>query len=162
MRPRSALLALAALALAVAASPAAASDASGTEESPGPAQALIASAAYPGLGQLLNGEEAKAAVIGGAEAFLVASLVLEDRQTRHALRLYEETGESRYYDRYSRHFDRRQTLIWWVVVAALYGVADAYVDAHLTGFNEPGPPFLEGDYQSGADDGLSIGIAVGF
>jgi hypothetical protein len=48
----------------------------------GPAESLVASAVYPGLGQLLNGSEHKAAIIGGVEAFLIARLVLEDRWTR--------------------------------------------------------------------------------
>ena len=58
----------------------------GALRGPGPAQALVASAAYPGLGQLLNDSEHKAAIVGGVEAFLIARLVLEDRRTRHALR----------------------------------------------------------------------------
>jgi len=117
-------------------------NASGRPNRPGPAEALAASAVYPGLGQLLNGAEPKAAVVGGAEAFLIARLVLEDRWTRHALRLYRETGRSEYFEEYSEHFDRRQTLVWWVVVAALYCVVDAYVDAHLTGFDDALPPYL--------------------
>ena len=133
---------------------------------PGPTQALAASAAYPGLGQLLNGAESKAVVLGGAEAFLIARLVLEDRRTRHSLRLYNETGEGRYFDEYSEHFDTRQTLVWWVVVAALFGIADAYVDAHLDNFDVPMPAVLEGlsaglgDEDSG--DGLRLGMAFRF
>ena len=133
---------------------------------PGPTQALAASAAYPGLGQLLNGAESKAAVLGGAEAFLIARLVLEDRRTRHSLRLYNETGEGRYFDDYSEHFDRRQTLVWWVVVAALFGLADAYVDAHLDNFDVPMPAVLEGLSAGPGDglsgDGLRLGMAFSF
>ena len=36
---------------------------------------MVASAAYPGLGQLLNGAEHKAAIVSAAEAVLVAALV---------------------------------------------------------------------------------------
>jgi len=136
----------------------------GASSGPGPAQALVASAAYPGLGQLLNDSEYKAALVGGVEAFLIARLVLEDRRTRHALRLYNETQDSRYYDEYSSSFDTRQTLIWWVVVAALYGIADAYVDAHLVSFDEIGPTSSE-DWSvapTRADGGLRIGLACRF
>ena len=133
---------------------------------PGPAQALAASATYPGLGQLLNGAEPKAAVVGGVEAFLVARLVLEDRWTRHSLRLYNETGEGRHFDAYSRHFDTRQTLMWWVIVAALFGMADAYVDAHLDSFEVSTPAGLEGEAagpassDSGGD--FRVGVALRF
>jgi hypothetical protein len=132
---------------------------------PSPAEALAASAAYPGLGQLLVGSEGKAAVIGAAEGFLVARLVLEDRWTRNALRLYKGTGDDGAYADYSRHFDTRQTLVWWVVVAALYGLADAYVDAELAGFDEPIPPYLGdalGELDQASDDGVRVGFVVRF
>lgn len=132
---------------------------------PSPAQALVASAAYPGLGQLLAGSEKKAAVIGAAEGFLVARLVLEDRWTRNALRLYKGTGEGRYYDEYSKHFDTRQALVWWVVVAALYGLGDAYVDAELRDFDEPLPTFLDsalGALDEDAGGALRVGFVVRF
>ena len=131
---------------------------------PGPAQALVASAAYPGLGQLLNGSEHKAAIVGGVEAFLISRLVLEDRRTRHALRLYRETQESVYFEEYSERFDTRQTLMWWVVVAALYGIADAYVDAHLVSFSDMTPPSFDdlSEAPGGAGGALRIGLACRF
>jgi hypothetical protein len=132
-------------------------------ESPDAVTALVASAAYPGLGQLLNGTETKAAVIGAVEAFLIVGLVVEDRRTRNSLRRYTETGDSAYFDDYSDHFDQRQTLIWWVVGAALYGLADAYVDAHLSGFDGPSPR-LEGGFGGleGGKPGVRIGLAFSF
>lgn len=99
------------------------------------ALALAASAAYPGLGQVMNRSDAKAAIVGAGEAFLIAGVILEDRRTRNALRLYHQTGRSEYYHEYSVHYDRRQSLIWWAMVVALYSIADAYVDAHLAGFD---------------------------
>ncbi len=105
--------------------------------------ALTASAVYPGLGQLLNGSEMKAAVIGAAEAFLLARLVLEDRWTRNSYRNYMETGTTAWYKEYSEHYDRRQALIWWVAIAALYSLTDAYVDAHLAGFDDALPGYLD-------------------
>jgi hypothetical protein len=125
----------------------------------------VASAAYPGLGQLLNGTEVKAAVVSAAGAFLAARLLLEDRWTRHSLRRYRETGDPDYFDDYSEHFDRRQTLMWWAIVAALYGLADAYVDAHLADFDEPISPSLEGALGGPSLDDPSafrVGVAIRF
>jgi hypothetical protein len=125
---------------------------------PGGAQALLASAAYPGT-------ELKAAVLGGAGAFLGARLLLEDRWTRHSLRRYHETGDSDYFDEYSDHFDRRQTLMWWAIVAVLYGIADAYVDAHLADFDSLVSPSLESVLgPSSPDDppAIRLGLVVTF
>ncbi len=131
----------------------------------GPAQSLIASAVYPGLGQLLNETEKKAAVVGGVEAFLIARLLLEDRWTRHSYRMYNETGRNVYFREYSKHFDARQTLLWWAAVAALYGIADAYVDAHLVGFDDLRPDLMDAwsDVPGAWDDtALRVGFACRF
>ena len=129
-------------------------------------KALAASAAYPGLGQLLNDAEPKAAVLGAVEAALIAGLVVEDRRARNSLRMYEQTGESGYYDDYSEHFDRRQALVWWAIVAVVYGLTDAYVDAHLSGFDASGAAGA-GDPDPLAFDGreageLRLGLAFRF
>ena len=129
---------------------------------PSGSQALTASAAYPGLGQLLNGSETKAAVIGAAEAFLLTRLLLEDRWTRNSYRNYAETGTAAWYNEYAEHYDRRQTLIWWVAIVALYGLTDAYVDAHLAGFDGSLPGYLDAvsiaPCQSGDELGLALSI----
>ena len=125
--------------------------------------AMFASAAYPGLGQLLNGAERKAALVSAAQVLLVAGLVVEDRRTRNALRMYEQTNDNYWFDEYSEHYDKRATLVWWVAVAALYGLADAYVDANLTGFDEPDAPAFEGSFGAGEDAGeLRLGVAMRF
>lgn len=135
----------------------------GEGEGPSGAAAMAASAVYPGLGQLLNGKEHKSAVLSAVEVLLVAGLLVEDRRTRNALRLYEQTGDEDYFDDYSEHYDRRQTLVWWVVIAALYGLTDAYVDAHLADFEVApagsGDPFSAGT-EYGA--GLRVSLAVRF
>lgn len=124
--------------------------------------AMVASAAYPGLGQLLNGKESKAAIISVVETFIVAGLIIEDRRARNSLRLYKQTSDDRYYDDYSEHFDRRQTLIWWAAVAALYGLADAYVDAHLAGFDDSPAPRVESSFGADGNGGGEFRVALAF
>jgi hypothetical protein len=124
-------------------------------ERPSGTSVMLASAVYPGLGQLMNGAETKSAVVSAVEALLVTGLLVEDRRTRNAFRLYEETGASEFYDDYSQHYDRRQALIWWVALAALYGLTDAYVDANLADFDSlpvfvPESPFETSD-RNGAE-----------
>lgn len=130
-------------------------------ERPGGATVLLASAAYPGLGQLVNGSETRAAVLGVAEGFMIARLILEDRRTRNSYRLYQETGEASYFEDYSGHFDTRQTLVWWTIILALYSIADAYVDANMAGFDEPVSPYLERAGVSG-ESGVRVGLALRF
>jgi len=106
------------------------------------------------LGQLLNGTEYKAAIVCAVETFLVAGLVVEDRRARNSLRLYKQTSDGRHYDEYSKHFDNRQTLVWWAAIAALYGLVDAYVDAQLAGFDDPAVPHVESSF---GGDGVGSG-----
>ena len=131
---------------------------------PGATTAMVASAVYPGLGQLLNGTEYKAAIVCAVETFLVAGLVVEDRRARNSLRLYKQTSDERYYDEYSEHFDNRQTLVWWAAIAALYGLVDAYVDAHLAGFDDSAAPHVESSFGGdGAGGGeFRVGLAFRF
>jgi hypothetical protein len=51
--------------------------------------------------------------------------------------------------------------VWWVVLAALYGIADAYVDAHLMGFDDMRPAALD-EWSEGGDDAIRIGFACRF
>ncbi len=124
--------------------------------------AMVASAAYPGLGQLLNRAEHKAAIVCAVETFLVAGLVVEDRRARNSLRLYKQTADDRYYDEYSEHFDKRQALVWWAAIAALYGLADAYVDAHLVGFDDSPAPRVESSLGGDGTGGREFRVALTF
>jgi hypothetical protein len=94
----------------------------------------------------------------------VVGLVVEDRRARNSLRLYKQTNDERYYDEYSEHFDKRQTLVWWATVAALYGLVDAYVDAHLAGFDDSAAPRVESSFgRDGAGGGeFRVGLTFRF
>ncbi|MBM3306773.1 MAG: hypothetical protein FJY74_00370 [Candidatus Eisenbacteria bacterium] len=129
-----------------------------------PTTAIVAGVAYPGLGQLVVGSELKAAAVGAAQAFLVGSVVLEDRWAREALRAHNETGSAADYEDYSRHYDRRTAFAWWALAVGLLSVADAYVDAHLLGFDEPLiPGRRDADQEALSGSGaLRVGLAVRF
>jgi hypothetical protein len=129
----------------------------------GPAQAVAAATAYPGLGQLVVGAEWKAAAVGAAQACILGRLLLEHRWTERAEERYDETQSAADYDDYSKHYDRRQTLIWWALGVGLLSVADAYVDAHLIGFDDPAPPAGAWEGRGPGDEaGLRVGLAVRF
>ncbi len=134
----------------------------GGSSGPGGTTAMVASAAYPGLGQLLNGTEYKAAIVCAVETFLVVGVVVEDRRARNSLRLYKQTNDERYYDEYSEHFDNRQALVWWAAVAALYGLVDAYVDAHLAGFDDSAAPHVESSFGGDGAGGGEFRVGLTF
>ena len=103
-----------------------------------PAFAALMSATVPGLGQFYNGKEMKGTALFAIESAILAGIGLENRRASQALSKWHRSGETvdSYYDAYSDHFDRRQTLVWWAVLVGLYGVLDAYVDAHLSDFDK--------------------------
>ena len=109
---------------------------------PDPAGALLRSAAIPGWGQVYNREPLKGVLLATAELGLLAWLVTEHSLASQARDDYRRTGDPAYEESYERHSDRRLDLIWYTSAAWLYGMLDAYVDAHLYGFARENEDFL--------------------
>ncbi len=89
-----------------------------------PMGALGRSMLVPGWGQWYNERPIKGAVIFSTELFLGGAMVYEQRRTL---------------DR-----QQRNTYFLWFLGVFLYNIADAYVDAHLYGFEED----AERDFQN--------------
>ena len=90
-----------------------------------PMGALVRSMLLPGWGQLYNEHPRKGALIFSTELILGGAVVYKNRQPS---------------DR-----QQRNTFFLWFLGVFLYNLADAYVDAHLYGFEEgevemAGPP----------------------
>lgn len=98
---------------------------------------MMRSAAVPGWGQAKNGQWVKAVLLGGAEVGLFGTAVREDRlasDARHNARVRPE--ESWYWTgRAEAHKSRKKDYVWWGSFALLLSLGDAYVDAHLKGFD---------------------------
>jgi|GEM_PF-1024301 hypothetical protein len=92
---------------------------------PNPTAAMIRSWLFPGWGQWYNGRKWKAAVFFTAEAGLIGYAVWENRRAAEST-----TEEERF-----QHQDRRNLALWWLAGAALLSGLEAYVDAHLAGFD---------------------------
>ncbi len=93
-----------------------------------PMGAMIRSAIIPGWGQVYSGHYIKAGLIFAVESGLVISAINENRKADDVY----ETDYEAYLDR----IDRRNTLIWCTAGVIVYSMVDAYVDAHLFGFDE--------------------------
>lgn len=91
-----------------------------------PRSALVRSLLIPGWGQWHNGRRLKATLVLGATCVLGAATAYENRQVRNAS---TESDRTAY-----RH--GRNTLAIWLIGTILYSMADSYVDAHLSGFDE--------------------------
>ena len=98
---------------------------------------MMRSAVFPGWGQMHNGSWLKALILGGAEAAFLYGVFQEDRLAEDAakkMELYPEF-ESYYRDLSSSHRSKKKDYVWWGAFAALLSLGDAYVGAHLHGFN---------------------------
>ncbi len=141
-----------------------------------PWSTLLRSVAFPGWGQLENGQPLKAGLVFTAEAGLLVSGVVEFRRaerSREAEQRAADRGDAAAAEReYQNYLDRRDRAIsrfWWTGFALLLSMLDAYADAHLRDFDPGSMPdlpapeggaanTLESTSASGSDPGaLSAG-----
>ncbi len=134
-----------------------------------PRSSLLMSTVLPGWGQVATGHPVKGALCFAAGAGLLGSVFIEGRRANLALeRARASTTNAEYlhhYDAYSTHFNRREDRAWWAVFFWLYAMIDAYVDAHLAGFDEE----FEGEpagntvrpWAQAVPGGFKVGIRIG-
>ena len=91
-----------------------------------PTGAMLRSILVPGWGQFYNGKWFKGILIAGAEVGLVAN----------ALVLNQWANEAASEEEFLYYIDNRNLSFWLLGATILYSMADAYVDAHLFGFDE--------------------------
>jgi hypothetical protein len=119
--------------------PAAVSPPEDLPRGPSPANRAARSFIFPAWGQLTNGSPVKAAGLFALETYLATGIIVETRRGESKRRLADaapdDATELLYDGLADAHFDRRRNLIFWSLLAVFYGVADAYVDAHLGEFD---------------------------
>lgn len=91
-----------------------------------PTGAMLRSLTIPGWGQWYNEKPFKAFVVAAGEIGLIVDIVLQNQKTQRS---------NNYYDR-EFYRNNRNLAMWWLAAVILYGMADAYVDAHLYHFDE--------------------------
>lgn len=106
-----------------------------------PTGALLRSAVLPGWGQFYNDRPLKGLLLGSLEIGLAAWLILEHLAAEEARKAFLESGDPADEAAYEAHSRRRLDLIWYTSGAWLYGMFDAYVDAHLYAFEEENEEF---------------------
>jgi hypothetical protein len=106
-----------------------------------PTGALLRSSVLPGWGQFYNDKPVKGIIMGLAETSLLAWLIAEHAAAEGARDDYSESGDPADLERYETHRQTRLDLIWYTSAAWLYGMLDAYVDAHLYCFEQENERF---------------------
>lgn len=100
---------------------------------------MMRSVAVPGWGQFHNGRWWKAALIGGAESALIYGVFYEDHRADEAAekaKLEPDPGLAADWRHLSSiHKSNKRDYLWWGAFTLLLSVGDAYVDAHLKGFD---------------------------
>lgn len=91
-----------------------------------PKGAMIRSVLIPGWGQWYNNKKLKALVVFGAETgVLINSIYLNQLKQKSTT-----DWEREYY------INNRNLSNWWLVGIVLFSIADSFVDAHLSDFDE--------------------------
>ena len=85
----------------------------------------------PGGGQVYNGKYLKAAILFGAEVFVIYKFT-DNRD------IYNSWTEGEYPLSRERYRQKRNKYAWWIGFVYIYGLLDALVDSHLSTFDENG------------------------
>lgn len=119
--------------------------------------AVLRSAVLPGWGQFYNESYLKVPVVLGLTGFLAWGIVTEHSNFREYADLYDASiteefpNDNLLHKRFREFYrDRRDTYGWWLLVAYLLQLADAYVDAALFSFDVGDESTLTLIPQSGA------------
>jgi hypothetical protein len=91
-----------------------------------PTGIMFRSLVIPGWGQATNHAWVKAALVAGGETALIVSLAQDSQK----LQTLEPTDPQ-----YAEIYDHRQRNAWWLGGLVFLSMVDAYVDAHLRGFD---------------------------
>lgn len=92
---------------------------------PSPKSAMIRSMIFPGWGQWYNGKKWKAGLAFATETGIVAAAVYWNNRA-------QKTSDSFLREQYK---DYRNSSYWFLAASILLSMGDAYVDAHLAGFD---------------------------
>ena len=126
-----------------------------------PMGALLRSVAVPGWGQYYNHKYIKSAVVFGAETFFIVKAVHWWKKTEDQYNSIQQTDDKSQQDTrykiYRSYRTSRDDYLWAVGLTVFLSMFDAYVDAHLAGFDVDITPDFEAP-----KDGASIRLSLRF
>jgi hypothetical protein len=128
-----------------------------------PTLVMLRSVLVPGWGQAKNGAWIKAVLFAGMGAALYERVYFENRMVReYAQKAQDAHGDeslvNHYEKKVARHENHRRDFIWWTCIFLGFCGGDAYVDAHLKGFDVriQVEPDYEGSPQGGLLESLTL------
>jgi len=111
-----------------------------------PTGALFRSVFVPGWGQFYNEKYIKAAIIAGIEIYLINEVYthwhkadLHEKHFKNAFNYPVYQAEE--FAKYEKELDRRGNAIWFLAATIFFSMFDAYVDAHLSDFDQTDKAF---------------------
>lgn len=129
-----------------------------------PTGAMIRSLVFPGWGQFYNNKKLKALLIFGTEVGLLANSIYLNQKYQEWNQKYKESepGYEQSIILANREFyiNNRNSSTWWLVGVTLFSIADAFVDAHLSDFDESSN--LSAIDISPVGNGRDMGIKIAF
>lgn len=111
-----------------------------------PTGALFRSVFVPGWGQFYNKKYIKAVLIAGVEVYLMNEVYTH----RHKASLHEKhftnafdypVYQAEEFASYQKELDRRGNATWFLAATIFFSMFDAYVDAHLSDFDQEDKAF---------------------
>ncbi|UCE67185.1 MAG: hypothetical protein JSU85_04010 [Candidatus Zixiibacteriota bacterium] len=111
-----------------------------------PTGALFRSLFVPGLGQFYNEKYIKAAIIAGIEIYLINEVYTHwhkaDLHEKHFTNAFDNpVYQAEEFARYEKELDRRGNSTWFLAATVFFSMFDAYVDAHLSDFDQTDKAF---------------------
>ncbi len=98
--------------------------------------AALRSVAVPGWGQFYTGHRVKGILVASAQVTLAALWQVEKRAADRDYEEYERTGNESTLLRAQNSEQRADDYLSWTILVTLLSGVDAFIDAHLFGFDE--------------------------
>jgi len=129
-----------------------------------PAGALFRSAFVPGWGQFYNKKYIKSVIVAGVEVYLINGVYTNWKDANRHKDNFESADDDPDYQalefaRYEDALDSRGGYSWFLAAAIFYSMFDAYVDAHLSNFDQEDKAF---DVYIGPVNENELGITLTF
>lgn len=109
-------------------------------ERPWPTGALLRSVIVPGWGQFYNRKYIKAAIYGGLETYFAYKARhywrLMDTHQNNLLNSDDPIYQAQEFAYYKDRRDTRNLYLWLTGITLFISMFDAFVDAHMTGYDE--------------------------